>query len=86
MQDTYKEHQKLMNEYKKQEVELTNLKQLVENRDLNNNKYTEQLTSKEQAVRELQENLEKTLALNNRLDGGNNFVVLFCVGCLDCYC
>lgn len=70
LKDTYTEHQRLLRDYKQQEVELTNLRQLVENRDVNNNKYTEQLLNKEQAVEELQENLGKTLALNNRLDEG----------------
>jgi len=59
-----------MDDLRRKDEEVISLKQKMKQRQSSNSQHSELLESKEQVVVDLQERLEKTLALNNRLDQG----------------
>ena len=69
LQDTYKEHQHLMDDLRNREDEIATLKHKIKNAQRESkSQHNEVLEEKEITILDLQERLEKTLALNNRLD------------------
>lgn len=69
LQDTYKEHQRLMDDLRNREDEIVALKKKVKHTQRESkSQQNEVIEEKEITILDLQERLEKTLALNNRLD------------------